>query len=61
MTLARAIEILHFIEESIKIIEKIDIKEAKPTYSWKPGFRVALTEAPRGTIYHSLELEEMNS
>ena len=52
-TLARAIEILHFIEESIKIIEKIKIKEAKPTYSWKSGFGVALTEAPRGTLYHS--------
>lgn len=55
-TLARAIEILHFIEESIKIISEIKIKEARPTYSWKPGSGVALTEAPRGLLYHSYKI-----
>ncbi|MGB9758772.1 MAG: Ni/Fe hydrogenase subunit alpha [Thermoproteota archaeon] len=55
-TLARAIEVVHFIEESIKIIGETKIKEVRPTYSWKPGFGTALTEAPRGLLYHSYKI-----
>jgi coenzyme F420-reducing hydrogenase alpha subunit len=60
-TLARTIEVVHFIEESIKIISEIKIKEVKPTYSWKPGSGIALTEAPRGLLYHSYKIGKSGS
>lgn len=55
---AQAIEILHFIEESIKIIDqlqktKIDIEPGP--YKLRAGKGAGAAEAPRGTLYHYYE------
>lgn len=57
--LAQAIEILHAIDSSIDMLERTKfVKEdlAKPTKSH--GVGVGVIEAPRGTLYHRVEINE---
>ncbi len=58
--LAQAIEILHSIDQSIELIEKLDkiIPETpiKPSTSKKEG--IGVIEAPRGTLYYKLYLND---
>ncbi|PNX52039.1 MAG: hypothetical protein BV456_00780 [Thermoplasmata archaeon M8B2D] len=54
--LARAIELVHDIDESIEIIERLPLKEEHSTHMCKSGFGAAITEAPRGSLYHSYVL-----
>jgi coenzyme F420-reducing hydrogenase alpha subunit len=54
--LARAIEIVHDIDESIEIIDRLPLKEEHGTHMCKSGFGAAITEAPRGSLYHSYVL-----
>ncbi|OGK12788.1 hypothetical protein A3A93_02650 [Candidatus Roizmanbacteria bacterium RIFCSPLOWO2_01_FULL_38_12] len=57
--LAQAIEILHCIDDSIAILEKIHIQDEKPArFSVKPGIGVGVVEAPRGTLYHRYEVDD---
>jgi len=51
--LARAIELIHDIDECIDIIRGTPYKEGKPSIMCKSGFGAAITEAPRGSLYHS--------
>jgi coenzyme F420-reducing hydrogenase alpha subunit len=52
--LARAIELIHDIDECIDIIRELPYKEEKPSsIICKSGFGAAITEAPRGSLYHS--------
>ncbi|KYK29305.1 hypothetical protein AYK20_05765 [Thermoplasmatales archaeon SG8-52-1] len=51
--LARAIELVHDIDESIEIIDRLQFKEKKSNIICKSGFGAAITEAPRGSLYHS--------
>ena len=53
----RAIELVHDIDESIEIIDRIPFKEEKPNYICKSGFGAAITEAPRGSLYHGYTLD----
>lgn len=57
--LAQAIEILHSIDHSIEILENFEFKEEKPI---KPetldGEGVGVIEAPRGTLYYWLGINE---
>ncbi|NOR17516.1 Ni/Fe hydrogenase subunit alpha [candidate division WOR-3 bacterium] len=55
--LARALEVLHYIDECIEIIDKIHLKEENPSFMCKSGFGAAITEAPRGSLYHSYTLD----
>ena len=56
--LAQAIEILHCIDDSIAILEKLHIQDEKPIrYTVKPGIGVGVVEAPRGTLYHRYEVD----
>ena len=56
--LAQAIEILHCIDDSIAILEKLHIQDEKPIrYTVKPGIGVGVVEAPRGTLYHRFEVD----
>jgi coenzyme F420-reducing hydrogenase alpha subunit len=55
--LARAIELVHNIDESIELIDKISLKEEKKTIVCSAGFGAAITEAPRGSLYHSYQLD----
>ncbi|KON27452.1 hypothetical protein AC481_04795 [miscellaneous Crenarchaeota group archaeon SMTZ-80] len=55
--LARAIELVHDIDESIDIIDRVKLKEERLELKCKAGFGAAITEAPRGSLYHSYDLD----
>ncbi len=55
--LARAIELVHDIDESIEIIDCLKYKEEQRSITCKSGFGAAITEAPRGSLYHSYILD----
>jgi coenzyme F420-reducing hydrogenase alpha subunit len=55
--LARAIELVHDIDESIDIIDRLPLKKEGRDISCKAGFGAAITEAPRGSLYHSFDLD----
>jgi len=55
--LARAIELVHDIDESIEIIDRLKYKEEQRSIACKSGFGAAITEAPRGILYHSYQLD----
>ena len=55
--LARAIELINDIDECIDIINRVPLKEEKSIFNCKSGFGAAITEAPRGSLYHSYLLD----
>ncbi len=58
--LAQAIEILHCIDHSIQLLEENEFKDESPpsnSFKVKEGKGVGVIEAPRGTLYHMLELD----
>ncbi len=55
--LARAIELVNNIDESIEIIDRLKLKEERRSIICKSGFGAAITEAPRGSLYHSYTLD----
>lgn len=57
--IARIIEVIHALEEAIEIIENYT-PPAEPftEYAPKASFGCAVTEAPRGMIYHHYELDD---
>jgi sulfhydrogenase subunit alpha len=55
--LARAIELVHSIDESIDIIDRVPLKEEQRDIGCRAGFGAAITEAPRGSLYHSYVLD----
>lgn len=60
--LAQMIEIIHFTEESRKILSELKKKELKSDnrkYSLKSGWGIAACEAPRGTLYHAYKLNSL--
>lgn len=57
--LAQAIEILHAIDSSIDILKKLSITEEKPVpVERKRSIGTGLIEAPRGSLYYKLEIDE---
>ena len=61
---AQAIELLHFVEESAKIIDRllkvnIPTTPPKPAISKpsKPTWGIGAVEAPRGILYHAYEID----
>jgi coenzyme F420-reducing hydrogenase alpha subunit len=55
--LAQAVEILHSIDHSIEILETTEFKEEpRPEVKVKAGKGVGVVEAPRGTLYHMIDL-----
>ncbi|MCS7106134.1 MAG: Ni/Fe hydrogenase subunit alpha [Candidatus Aenigmarchaeota archaeon] len=56
--LAQAIEILHSIDASIKILESYEFKkEGLPKIEPKESEGIGVIEAPRGTLYHMIYLD----
>ena len=61
---AQAVEVVHFIEESQKLLKKLtrtslDNRSIKNTrFKIKPGMGLAACEAPRGTLYHAYEIDK---
>jgi len=59
--MARAIEVVHYIDETVDILEDVlgaGLKEEKPEAKAKAGEGIAATEAPRGTLYYHFKLNE---
>lgn len=57
--LAQAIEILHAIDHSIELMEKTDFKPEKlQILKPKKCTGVGVVEAPRGTLYYKLDIDE---
>lgn len=57
--LAQAIETLHAIDHSLEILENTEfVKEELPHPKPKKGVGVGVIEAPRGTLYHKIVLDE---
>lgn len=57
--LAQAIETLHCIDYSLEIIETLKITDEEPIKgSPQKGNGVGVIEAPRGTLYHMVELDK---
>ncbi|MCX8178243.1 MAG: nickel-dependent hydrogenase large subunit [Candidatus Aenigmarchaeota archaeon] len=57
--LAQAIEILHSIDHSIEILETTEFKdEPRPEIKMKAGKGIGVVEAPRGTLYHMIDLDD---
>lgn len=55
--LAQAIEVLHAIDSSLEIIDKLKIVVEKPVVSpKKAGTGIGIIEAPRGALYYKLEV-----
>lgn len=56
--LAQAIEILHAIDASVEILETLRVVPEKPVSPNRHfGIGVGVIEAPRGTLYYKLEIE----
>jgi len=50
--LARALEVVNAIDESIGIIDRLNPKQEDLSFEMKAGEGAAITEAPRGILYH---------
>jgi len=49
---ARALEVVNAIDESIRIIDRLNLEQEKLSFEIKAGEGAAITEAPRGILYH---------
>jgi len=57
--LAQAIEIVHCIDSSIELLESLDVKEEpKMTLSPKKSEGIGVLEAPRGTLYYNMKIDD---
>jgi coenzyme F420-reducing hydrogenase alpha subunit len=57
--LAQAIEIIHCIDASVEIIQKYEERqEEKKTYKIGKSEGIGVIEAPRGTLYYHLKIDE---
>ena len=56
--IARSIEILYALEESLRLIERYEPPPmATAPFAVRPGIGMACTEAPRGMLYHRYEVD----
>jgi len=57
--LAQAIEILHSIDHSIEILEKTKFRQEAPVkFEIRASEGVGVVEAPRGTLYHRVKMDD---
>jgi coenzyme F420-reducing hydrogenase alpha subunit len=57
--LAQAIEILHAVDSSIKLLGCLKIQQEKPvTYLRKKGESAAVIDAPRGTLFYKIKVDD---
>jgi coenzyme F420-reducing hydrogenase alpha subunit len=59
--IAQALEVAHIVDECIEILEGLKLKEEKEKeggFAIRPGAGGALTEAPRGLLYHWYEVNK---
>ena len=59
ITVAQAVELVHFIEEGIHILDNLAIRNEKPAeYKVRAGHGIAAVEVPRGTLWHEYRLND---
>jgi len=56
--IARALEVVNAIDDCIEIIDRVPLREEDRSYDIRSGTGFAVTEAPRGILYHSYEIGE---
>lgn len=56
--LAQAIEVVDCIDDCTNLIDKLHLREEKPSYTINAGEASAITEAPRGLLYHSYRVSK---
>ena len=57
--LAQAIEILHSIDDAIDLLKDTEFKPEKPVkLEMRAATGIGVVEAPRGTLYHKLEVDD---
>jgi len=56
--LARAMELVHDIDECIEIMDRLPLKDEDRTVRVKEGEGFAITEAPRGILYHHYKINK---
>jgi len=57
--MARSLEVLHAVDEALSIIDQYDApKNASVSVSPRAGTGMAVTEAPRGLLYHRYQINE---
>jgi len=54
---ARAVELVQFVEDSLAIIHRYEGRPEAVIHQVRAGTGAALTEAPRGTLYHSYRVD----
>jgi len=60
--LAQAIEILHSLDHAIELLTTVPIvPEPVIKVAPKPGSGIGVVEAPRGTLYHKVEIDGRGS
>ncbi len=58
--LAQTIEVIHYVEECLNLSSELansSLKNINTNFEIKKGFGSALLEAPRGTLYHSYDID----
>lgn len=56
--MARALEVVNAIDDCVEIIDRVPLREEDGSYEIRSGRGCAVTEAPRGVLYHSYEIGE---
>jgi coenzyme F420-reducing hydrogenase alpha subunit len=56
--IARTLEVLNAIDESIQIIDRLPLREEDLSFEIGAGTGAAITEAPRGILYHCYEFDK---
>ncbi|MGP3667122.1 MAG: Ni/Fe hydrogenase subunit alpha [Candidatus Bathyarchaeota archaeon] len=59
--IAQAVEVVHCVEESIKIIEEllsVGLKDERTDFKVKAGVGASVIEAPRGILYHRYNIDK---
>jgi len=56
--LAQAIEILHAIDTSVEILKRTTFKKEEISITPKAGTGIGVVEAPRGTLYYSIDVDK---
>ncbi len=60
--IARGLELIHACEESLSILRDYQpVQPARVPYQYRSGSGAAVTEAPRGLLYHDYEIESDGS
>jgi len=55
---ARAVELVSMVDEAVEILGTLKVREEKPEVKTCAGKGYAVTEAPRGALYHAYQVDE---